>query len=312
MRVMRAESAGFCLGVSLALQRLEREQALSGERGGRLITLGPVIHNPLLMSHYTQSGVICDDAPHDLRPEDRVLIRAHGIPRDVEAALKESGVSIADATCPKVKKARSAIGKAHAAGGVLLLLGERDHPEVRGLLSYAGPSAQVFADLEELRSQPLDPETDYFLAAQTTQSRAIFNLAVDDTARRLRREVPALDTICDATSARQQEVSELCATVASMVVVGGFNSGNTKRLAETAAEAGVFAVHVERPSDFSQEDLRRIRSAGSPVGLSAGASTPVEQIDAVQNFLEQMDITRNFPEAPAPPAREGKKTVCKR
>ncbi|MDR1685429.1 MAG: 4-hydroxy-3-methylbut-2-enyl diphosphate reductase [Desulfovibrio sp.] len=286
MRVIRAETAGFCLGVSLALQRLEREHALSGKLGGRLITLGPVIHNPLLMAHYTQSGVICDDAPRDLRPGDRVLIRAHGIPREVEAALRESGATIADATCPKVKKARSAIGRAHAAGSMLLLFGEPDHPEVRGLLSYAGPSAQVFADPEELRSLPLDPQADYFLAAQTTQSRAQFSRAGQEAARRLGREIPALDTICDATGARQREVSELCAEVASLVVVGGFNSGNTKRLAETAAAAGVFAVHVESPADFRPEDLRRIRASGSPVGLSAGASTPVEQIDAVQTFLE--------------------------
>jgi 4-hydroxy-3-methylbut-2-enyl diphosphate reductase len=291
MRVIRAESAGFCLGVSLALQRLEREHALSGEHGGRLITLGPVIHNPLLMAHYTQSGVLCDDDPRDLRPGDRVLIRAHGIPREVEAALRESGASIADATCPKVKKAQLAIGRAHAAGGVLLLFGERDHPEVRGLLSYAGPSAQVFTDPEELRTLSLNPEANYFLAAQTTRSVELFSLAGREAARRLGREIPALDTICDATRARQREVSELCAVVAYLVVVGGFNSGNTKRLVETAAAAGVPAVHVESPSDFRPEDLLRIRAAEAPVGLTAGASTPVEQIDAVQSFLET-------PEAP--------------
>jgi 4-hydroxy-3-methylbut-2-enyl diphosphate reductase len=291
MKVVRAETAGFCLGVSLALQRLEREHALSGKHGGRLITLGPVIHNPLLMAHYTQSGVICDDAPRDLRPEDRVLIRAHGIPRDVEAALRESGASIADATCPKVKKAQTAIGRSRAAGGVLLLFGERNHPEVRGLLSYAGPSARVFADPEELRSLPLEPDTDYFLAAQTTQSRTLFVRAGREAARRLGREIPSLDTICDATRSRQREVSELCAGVASLVVVGGFNSGNTKRLAETAAASGAFAVHVESPTDFGPEDLLRIRRAGSPVGLSAGASTPVEQIDIVQRFLEELEET---------------------
>jgi 4-hydroxy-3-methylbut-2-enyl diphosphate reductase len=292
MRVTRARSAGFCLGVSLALKRLDRELAAHEKEArtsaARLFTLGPIIHNPLVMRQYAARGVLCADSPADIRPGDRVVIRAHGIPRELEARLAASGAAIADATCPKVKKAQTAIGKTAARGGRLLLFGERDHPEVRGLLSYAGQSALVFGALSELEALDLEPGLPYFLAAQTTQERALFLEARDRVRQRLGREVKTLDTICDATRDRQQEVLDLCRTARSMVVVGGFNSGNTRRLAEVARSAGLFAVHAEQPDDISPGDIARLRQNGDPIGLTAGASTPQEHIDAMRAFLEKI------------------------
>ena len=182
MRVMRAKSAGFCLGVSLALRRLDQELNtaapgdLSCAEGSktRLLTLGPIIHNPLVMQEYIEQGVVCASDHQNIGPGDRVVIRAHGIPRDVEKQIRESGATIIDATCPKVKKAQIAIGKEQAKGGALLLFGEKEHPEVRGLLSYAGNQALVFGDLEELEALSLEPDRAYFLAAQTTQDRTLF------------------------------------------------------------------------------------------------------------------------------------------
>ncbi|MDR3176793.1 MAG: 4-hydroxy-3-methylbut-2-enyl diphosphate reductase [Desulfovibrio sp.] len=295
MRVIRAKSAGFCLGVSLAVKRLDRElegrgtrreTGAAGRERGRLITLGPIIHNPLLMRRYAGAGVVCDDDPEELRPEDRVVIRAHGIPRDMEEKLRMSGAGLVDATCPKVKKAQLAIGEAKE--GVLLLFGEKEHPEVRGLISYAGPRAFVFGTLDELRALVPDPDADYCLAAQTTQDREVFLEAGKYLRERLGGRVRVLDTICQATKARQSEVLEMCRKVASLVVVGGFNSGNTRRLAEVALSAGVFALHVEQPSDFAQNALQRLAAGGGPIGVSAGASTPAEQIDEVCGFLERL------------------------
>ncbi|MDR2800989.1 MAG: 4-hydroxy-3-methylbut-2-enyl diphosphate reductase [Desulfovibrio sp.] len=289
MRVIRAKLAGFCLGVSLAVKRLDREleeRRARRETAGRLITLGPIIHNPLLMRRYAGVGVVCDDDPEELRPEDRVVIRAHGIPRDMEEKLRRSGAGLVDATCPKVKKAQLAIGEAKA--GVLLLFGEKEHPEVRGLISYAGPRAFVFGTLAELRALALDADTDYCLAAQTTQDREVFLKAGEYLRARSGGRVRVLDTICQATRTRQSEVLEMCGRIGSLVVVGGFNSGNTRRLAETARSAGVFALHVEQTSDFAQKALQKIKAEGEPVGVSAGASTPAEQIDEVCGFLERL------------------------
>ncbi|MDR1490769.1 MAG: 4-hydroxy-3-methylbut-2-enyl diphosphate reductase [Desulfovibrio sp.] len=295
MRVIRAKSAGFCLGVSLAVKCLDREieergarlrTGAAGRGKGRLITLGPIIHNPLLMRSYAGAGVVCDGDPEELRPEDRVVIRAHGIPRDVEEKLRKSGAGLVDATCPKVKKAQLAIGEAK--DGVLLLFGEKEHPEVRGLISYAGPRAFVFGTLDELRALVPEPGADYCLAAQTTQDREIFLKAGEYLRARLGGRLRVLDTICQATKARQSEVLGMRGKVGSLVVVGGFNSGNTRRLAEVARSAGIFALHVEQPSDFAQNDLQKIKAGGEPAGVSAGASTPAEQIDEICGFLESL------------------------
>ncbi|MDL2316832.1 4-hydroxy-3-methylbut-2-enyl diphosphate reductase [Desulfovibrio sp. OttesenSCG-928-A18] len=293
MHVLRAASAGFCLGVSLALRRLDKElasfMAHKGKRGAdrRLITLGPIIHNPLVMQGYTEQGVLCESDPEGVGSGDRVVIRAHGIPREVEEALKASGAGVVDATCPKVKRAQTAIGRERDKGGILLLFGEKEHPEVRGLLSYAGPDALVFGSLEELERLPLDRAAPYFLAAQTTQERSILLQGRERLSEMLQRNVRCLDTICDATRNRQQEAINLAENVDIMVIVGGLNSGNTRRLAEVSRSRGVPAIHVEQISDLSADMLDMLRAAKS-AGLTAGASTPEEHINAMQDFLEKL------------------------
>ena len=144
MDVIRAKTAGFCMGVSLALQKLDtaldEAAAVEGPQG-RIRTLGPIIHNPQVLAHYEAKGVLCVRDAAELRPGDRVIIRAHGIPRQVEERVRAGGALVVDATCPKVKKAQLAIARATRQGATLLLFGEADHPEVRGLVYYAhGPA----------------------------------------------------------------------------------------------------------------------------------------------------------------------------
>ena len=288
MQVILARSAGFCLGVSLALKHLDRELAAftAGEypAGGRLLTFGPIIHNPLVICCYEAQGVVCEDDPAKIRPGDRVVIRAHGIPRIVEQQLCKTGARIIDATCPKVKKAQLAIAGVWNKKASLLLFGESEHPEVQGLMSYAREGSRVFGSLEELEALDLEAGA-YCLAAQTTQDRAVFLEARQRLKERLGKAVQALDTICDATRDRQQGVIELCGKVRAMVVVGGFNSGNTRRLAEIARAAGVYAVHVEQADDFSAEEKAALKRHDA-VGLAAGASTPRSHIEAMQAYLQ--------------------------
>lgn len=290
MQVIRAKTAGFCLGVSLALSRLDRETAMLGTADGpeRIFTFGPIIHNPLLMRRYIERGILCDDNPETMKPGDKVVIRAHGIPKDVEERLRKSGAMVSDATCPKVKRAQVSIAKMYARGGSLLLFGERDHPEVRGLLSYAGDDALVFGSLAELESFDLAPDRAYFLAAQTTQERTVYLEAAAALGERLGKTVKRLDTICDATRERQQEVIDLCKKIDVMVVVGGFNSGNTRRLAGVAQSRGVPTLHVEQVSDITPDRQREFFSGARLAGLSAGASTPAEHIDAMHDFLQAL------------------------
>ena len=282
MDIIRAKTAGFCMGVSLALRKLD--QALAEEGAGRVVTLGPIIHNPQVIADYARRGVVEVNDPAELRPGDRVLIRAHGIPKQMEAALVQAGVEIMDATCPKVKKAQENIAEMCSAGLTLILFGEAEHPEVRGLLSYSTPGSLLFSSLQELDALPFDQETSYFLAAQTTQDQDFFLQAAEIIKARLHKPLLVLNTICDATRKRLNEAGTLAEKVEAMVVVGGLSSGNTRRLAAAAEEHGIKAYHVEVPEMLPLNELRGLSS----IGLIAGASTPKTIIDAVQKLLDTL------------------------
>ncbi len=279
MEVVRARLAGFCMGVGLALKKLD---SLAGDGDPRpTYMLGPIIHNPQVLEHYARQGVRLAKTAQELPPGSRVVIRAHGIPRQDERELAERGVEVLDATCPKVKRAQLLIGEQAEAGRTLLLFGEDDHPEVRGLLSYAGADAFVFETPQELAAQALDPGRHYFLAAQTTQDRQGFEQIRQDLARRLDEDVPALETICDATRLRQDEAIRLAGKVDCVVVAGGKASGNTRRLAQVIEAQGTPAILVETVDDLLAHDLRKY----GRVGLTAGASTPKSIIDGIDAYL---------------------------
>lgn len=268
------------MGVSLALKKLER--ALD-EFPGRVRTLGPIIHNPQALERFQARGVVCINSPDEAGPEDVALIRAHGVPRADEAKLRDLCARVEDATCPKVKKAQLAIEDATATGARLLLFGEAAHPEVRGLVSYARGDAFVFGSPEELAKERLDPAAHYVLAAQTTQDQEIFAKIEAGLRSRLPR-LAVLRTICDATRLRQEEALDLARRSDAIVVVGGKQSGNTRRLAALAAEAGARAIHVETAAELTEESF----APGLIVGLTAGASTPKNEIDAVERRLLAM------------------------
>ncbi len=291
MEIVRARLAGFCMGVGLALKKLDAllDQAAqpgeSAQADGRpIFMLGPIIHNPQVLESYAARGVQLTRDPAAIPPGSRVVIRAHGIPRQTEAALLARGVEVVDATCPKVKRAQLLIAGQAEAGRRLLLFGEDDHPEVRGLLSYAGPDSFVFETAAELAAHELDPATPYFLAAQTTQDRLGFQQIQADLAARLPVEVPALETICDATRLRQDEAIRLAGKCDRVIVAGGKASGNTRRLAQVIEAAGTPALLVE-----GVDELRGIGVAKvSRMGLTAGASTPKSIIDEIEAYLRAL------------------------
>ncbi len=293
MNVVRARTAGFCMGVALALEKLDSaiEQHATSKASGRIVTLGPIIHNPQVLDYYAQKGVVCIEGVDDVLPHDCVLIRAHGVPQDIEKALHALQVTIVDATCPKVKKAQLAIARATAQGETLLLFGESDHPEVRGLVSYASArgGAHIFESLQDLQDMALAPRNAFVLASQTTQEKKIF----DEIERYLRKtigDIPVLSTICRATQQRQEEIMTIARTVDAVVVVGGKESGNTRRLADVAAAAAVPTWHVETVEELTRElvDVKEKFASFTNIGLTAGASTPKRLIDAVHVFLQDM------------------------
>lgn len=283
MKVLRASKAGFCMGVGLALQKLEKaleECSPQSKAVNRICTFGPIIHNPQVLEKFSERGVVCLESLASAKINDCVLIRAHGIPKQDEKTLRNHCANVIDATCPKVKAAQMAIAKATANNATLLLFGEFDHPEVKGLVSYAKANAYIFNTLEEIKKLGLDKTRQYVLASQTTQDREIFEVM----AKRLRDDLPdltVLSTICDATRERQEEALRLAKQVDVMVVTGGKESGNTRRLASLARQADIETWHVERADELKKEHFEK----KSIAGLTAGASTPKSLIDEVENWL---------------------------
>lgn len=285
MNVVRAGHAGFCMGVALALHKLDT--IVASRPGQNVATLGEIIHNPQVLEDYARKGVRCLHAVEEAEEDMSVLIRAHGIPRDVEAKLRERCARVEDATCPRVKNAQLAIAEATASGRELLLYGEAEHPEVRGLISYAAGESRIFssiADLDRLLGEHAPEDRPLVLAAQTTQDRLIFDEMHRRLAARFGSALIVLDTICDATRERQEEAGEIAARVQAMVVAGGKSSGNTKRLAELARMRGVPTVLVETAAELDGRDFSGVRT----VGLTAGASTPRYIIDEVERKLRLM------------------------
>ncbi|AMK12640.1 MAG: 4-hydroxy-3-methylbut-2-enyl diphosphate reductase [Pseudodesulfovibrio sp.] len=279
MEVVLAETAGFCMGVDLALRRLDK-LILSAE-GCPIYILGPIIHNPQVLKRYAEKGVVMATDPSEVPAGAFVVIRAHGITRQVEEALRARRVKIKDATCPRVKKAQLLIGRHADDGSELLLYGEADHPEVAGLVSYARNGYFVFDSEEALAAHGLVPGKRYVLAAQTTQDRVHFERIAAGLKERGDLDVTVLETICDATKLRQAEAKELARKVDFMVVVGGYNSGNTRRLAQVVSDQGTPCRHVETVDDLPLEDL----AGYARIGVTAGASTPRSLIEKVLDGL---------------------------
>jgi len=283
MNIFLAETAGFCMGVDMALRKLDT-LLQDPHRKSEVFTLGPIIHNPQVLRDYATRGVTQVDTPEALNSGQTVVIRAHGIPKNIEATLQARGVSLIDATCPKVKKAQLLIAKQAAQGRLMILLGEADHPEVRGLLSYASSGACVVDSKEEVEELLRDRLGPCFLAAQTTQDQERYIRLATMLQQHLEPDIPVLDTICAATTNRQNEARGIAERVQAMVVVGGRESGNTRRLVQVAEQAGIPCYHVEVADELPLERFSGLES----VGITAGASTPKAVIQEVVQRLETM------------------------
>lgn len=282
MEVIRARLAGFCMGVGLALKKLD--DLLVADSSRTTFMLGPIIHNPQVLEDYAQRGVALAKTVAEVPSGARVVIRAHGIPAGDERELIARGVEVVDATCPKVKRAQLLIGEQAETGRSLLLFGETNHPEVRGLLSYAGEEPFVFETPEELAAHALAPGRQYFLAAQTTQDRKAFEQIKADLTDRLKDDLVVLNTICDATRLRQDEAIRLAGQADCVVVVGGKASGNTRRLAQVIEAQQTPTILVETVDDLHGIDVVKY----GKMGLTAGASTPKRIIDEIEAHLRAL------------------------
>lgn len=276
MNIFIAKTAGFCMGVRRAVD-LALESA--NNQKCPIYTFGPLIHNPQVLEMLEKKGVtILKNIPE--KAEGTVIIRAHGVPPEIKGQLEAAGLEVIDATCPRVIKVQSIIKKHAQHGYRVIITGDKDHPEVIGLLGYAGEKGHVVENMDELKSLPSFDSA--IIVAQTTQNTA-FYAEVKKWASSAHPQYKIFDTICDSTEKRQAEVKETAKNVDAVVVVGGKNSGNTQRLAEVAKEAGVMSFHVETESELDMEALSKAKS----ICITAGASTPNWIIRSVYKSIEK-------------------------
>ncbi len=273
IEVRIAEGAGFCMGVKRALKLALRRAANSD---GPIYTLGPLIHNQQVVAMLAEKGI--EVLGDDEKPRGGiVIVRAHGVRPERKRAITDTGAALCDATCPRVEKVQITIMEHARRGYHTVIVGDAGHPEVVGLLGYTGGRGFVIDRAEMVADLP--PMERVCVVAQTTQNRACFQ----EIAAALGKRYPGcavFDTICNFTSNSQQKAVALAQEVDLMVVVGGYHSGNTQRLANLCRQTGTPTVHVEGVDELTPGMFRGCRV----IGMAAGASTPEEAIEQVAAF----------------------------
>ncbi len=279
MEILIAKTAGFCYGVKRAIkladQCAEADMAActDGESSSGTYTLGPIIHNPQVVKKLEEKHIISKETLDDIEG-GTVIIRSHGVRLDEFEEADARGLKIVDATCPFVKKAQELVSELAKDGYSVVVLGDHDHPEVQGLASYGGKGIRVVTSSAELVD--MSKVKKIGIVAQTTQSmealKDVTSICLGKAA-----EVKVYNTICNATSLRQTESVGLAERVDVMIVVGGKNSANTKRLAEICSTIQPKTYHIEVADELMDEWT----DGSESVGITAGASTPRWVIEEV-------------------------------
>ena len=281
MNVTVAKSAGFCFGVSRAVELVEH----SAGQGGRTLTLGPIIHNRHVVERFEKMGVRVIEQPEDASAGDTVIIRSHGVSRDVYKRLEAQGATIIDATCPFVKRIHKIVSQAEQEGKLPIIIGTPTHPEVEGIAGWC-TRCKVFADAESLenwvREEAIPADLPVCMVSQTTSTEFLWKKCVQ-FAKKQFTYLQTFDTICRATECRQREASELSQRCGAMVVVGDLKSSNTGRLAMICREHCDKVFLVDNASELNLDVFRGV----SDVGITAGASTPAWIIKEVNKTMSE-------------------------
>ncbi|MCF8091454.1 MAG: 4-hydroxy-3-methylbut-2-enyl diphosphate reductase [Desulfotignum sp.] len=263
MRITVAKTAGFCMGVRRAVDMVLDAANSSGEP---IFTYGPLIHNPQVLEMLETKGIFRMDTIPE-KGGGIVLIRAHGVPPEDEAALEKAGFTVINATCPRVVRVQVIINKYAQKGYATIIIGDKNHPEVMGLLGYARGKGHTVTAMDQLKALPRFENA--VVVAQTTQNTAFYD-EIKAWCAQNRPHYRLFDTICGSTERRQQEVRQLAAAHDAVIVVGGRQSGNTKRLAQVAAQSHARTNQIEDVSEIDFTALAGTRS----IAITAGASTP--------------------------------------
>jgi len=283
MIVQLAAKAGFCFGVKRALDMAERTVETS-----TAVSLGPLIHNQQVVKRLAEQGIQVVNTLEEVLANQAVIIRSHGVGPRVYQEAEDKGIQVVDATCPYVQKAQRLAAASAQKGQQVIVMGDKLHPEVQGILGWAGKQAIPIQTLEEAKELPFYPHL--AVLAQTTQLMESFEGIVEELKLHT-KDLTVHNTICSATAERQKAARQLAQTVDVMVVVGGRNSANTQKLASLCAEITVTHL-IETAEELETDWFKVAKSAG----LTAGASTPDWIIEEAYQTMTEINSNENNPE----------------
>ena len=278
MKVELAKSAGFCFGVEKAVNTVYEE----AKKGNDIVyTLGPIIHNEEVVKDMKKRGVEAVKI-EDLAslPKGTVIIRSHGVSREIFNFVKNSGHRVVDATCPFVKKIHAIVSVQSGKGKTVVIIGNPEHPEVMGIRGWGDENTYAVENIEQFINLELKKDKEIIIVAQTTFNHKKFQEIIDKISL-LGYDVRCFNTICNATQERQAEAKKIASNVDAMIVIGDKKSSNTGKLVEICQEECKNTVFIQTLEDLDYGALLSVDS----VGITAGASTPKHIIEEVQNIV---------------------------
>ena len=286
MEVIRAKSAGFCFGVKRAVETVYEQ--VEKEKEKQIYTYGPIIHNEEVIKDMEKHGVKVLRSEEELEAlkEGLVIIRSHGVPKRICDRLEKKGISYVDATCPFVKRIHNIVQEESRKGKTIIIIGDPSHPEVQGIRGWVEGKVFIIQNQEEAKAFCLTSGADekasekpsVSIVAQTTFNYKKFKELVEIISKK-GYDINVLNTICNATKERQTEAQSIAEEVDAMIVIGDKHSSNTQKLFEICKKACNNTYYIQTLGDLNMNQLRSVET----VGITAGASTPNNIIEEVQN-----------------------------
>ena len=281
MEITVAKSAGFCFGVQRAVDSVYKELE---ENSGKIYTFGPIIHNEQVVEDLNKKGIEVIDTVEQLKEikEGTVVIRSHGVAKEIYDILEQQKLKIVDATCPFVKKIHNIVLDESNNGKTIIIIGNDNHPEVEGIKGWVNGEVIVINKEEQIEKLSLPEQTKACIVSQTTFNHNKFKYLVE-IIRKKGYDITVVNTICNATHVRQVEAQKISSKVDGMIVVGGKNSSNTQKLYVICRNECENTFYVQTVKDLNLHELKSLKS----IGITAGASTPKNIIEEVRTECQK-------------------------
>ncbi len=279
IRVITAATAGFCFGVQRAVDKVYEETG-SGKK--HVYTYGPIIHNEQVVEYLSSKGVRILHSEEELEAltEGTVIIRSHGAPERICEICRSRGLEVVDATCPFVKKIHGIVRRENEKGRRVIIVGDPQHPEVQGIRGWGRDDSAVIGSTGDFLSLGIPKTEKLSLVAQTTFNYEKLKTIIENI-EKLEYDIECFNTVCNATQERQEEAGKIASVVDAMIVIGGSNSSNTRKLYEICKTRCKETLFIQTADDLVGKNLHSVNS----VGITAGASTPKYIIEEVQNHV---------------------------